>query len=85
MNTETTAAILKNELHRLVVETDNAEVLSQVKSIFEALLLGEEDWWDTLSEKEKTQVQKGLQQLDNGDRMTNESVRKEINHLLGKP
>jgi len=85
MNTETTAAILKNELHRLVVETDNAEVLSQVKSIFEALLLGEEDWWDALSEKEKTQVQKGLQQLDNGDRMTHESVRKEINHLLGKP
>ncbi|NUO00341.1 MAG: hypothetical protein HUU01_06955 [Saprospiraceae bacterium] len=51
----TSSAILKNELHRLVVETDNPQVLRQVKSIFEILLHSgeEEDWWDSLSEKEK--------------------------------
>lgn len=87
MSAETTSsAILKNELHRLVMETDNPQVLRQVKSIFEILLHGgeAEDWWDNLSEKEKMLLQKGLQQLDNGERIPHEVVRKEINQLLGK-
>lgn len=86
MSAETASAILKNELHRLVVETDNPQVLRQVKSIFEILLLGDEkeDWWDILSEKEKMLVQKGLQQLNNGERIPHQVVRQEINQLLGK-
>ncbi|MFM9951448.1 MAG: hypothetical protein ACKV1O_26170 [Saprospiraceae bacterium] len=83
MSAETASAILKNELHRLVVETDNPQVLRQVKSIFEILLHSDEkeDWWDILSEKEKMLVQKGLQQLDNGERIPHQVVRQEINQL----
>ncbi len=86
MSAETASAILKNELHRLVVETDNPQVLRQVKSIFEILLHSDEkeDWWDILSEKEKMLVQKGLQELNNGERIPHHTVRQEINQLLGK-
>ena len=81
MSAETASAILKNELHRLVVETDNTQVLRQVKSIFEILLHSDEkeDWWDILSEKEKMLVQKGLQELNNGERIPHQVVRQEIN------
>jgi hypothetical protein len=84
MNAEMTSAILKNELHRLVVQTDNVQVLRQIKSIFEILLRsGEEgDWWDTLSEREKRLIERGLAQLENGERLPHQVVRDEINQLL---
>lgn len=86
MPTEAAAAVLKNELHRLVVLTDDEEVLRQVKSVFEFLLHedSETDWWVTLSDKEQMQVQQALQELDKGERMTHEAVRAEINQMLGK-
>ena len=86
MNADTTSAVLKNELHRMVVQTDNLTVLQQVKKIFD-LLLKEgktEDWWDTLTEQEKALIQRGLQQLDNGERLPNSQVRLDINKMLGK-
>lgn len=85
MSAETSSAVLKNELHRMVVQTDNLQVLRQVKSIFDILLQGgdEADWWDVLTEQEKMLLQKGLNQLDNGERIPNHLVRQEINQMLG--
>lgn len=84
MSVDTVSAVLKNEIHRLVVQTDDEEVLRQVKSVFEMLLHeeGETDWWDVLSEKEKTLIQRGLEQLDRGERIAHETVRAEIDQLL---
>lgn len=87
MSANTASAILKNELHRLVVQTDDMAVLSRVKKIFDLMLeegAKEEDWWDELTEQEKSMIQKGLQQLDNGERIPNSQARLEINKLLGK-
>jgi predicted transcriptional regulator len=86
MSVETSSAILKNELHRMVVETDNPVVLRKIKSIFSILLEqgDEEDWWDTISEREKAAIQKGLKQLENGERIPHAVVRQEIDRLLGK-
>ena len=79
-------AEIKNELHRLVVETDDEKILQQVRSIFVILKKGgeEADWWDLIGEKEKTLIRKGLQQLENGERIPHEEVRKEIDLLLKK-
>ncbi len=86
MLTQAASAVLKNELHRLVVQTDDEEVLRQVKSVFEFLLHENTaaDWWETLSNKEQMQVQQALQELDSGERMTHEAVRAEVNQMLGK-
>ncbi len=86
MNANTTSAVLKNELHRMVVQTENLAVLEKVKNIFDLLLKNGEtgDWWDELTEKEKALIQRGLQQLDNGERIPNSQVRLEINRMLGK-
>ncbi len=86
MSAEITSAVLKNEIHSLVVQTDNLQILRQIKSIFAILLQGgdESDWWDVLSEREKTLIQKGLRQLDNGERIPHHVVRQEINKMLAK-
>ena len=86
MSAETSSAVLKNELHQMVVQTDNLQVLRQVKSIFDILLQGgdEADWWDVLTEQEKMLLQKGLKQLEDGERIPHLVVRQEINQMLGK-
>lgn len=87
MSTNTASAILKNELHRMVVQTDDMTVLHRVKKIFDLMLeegANEEDWWDELTDQEKTMIQRGLHQLDNGERIPNSQVRSEINKLLDK-
>lgn len=87
MTAEANAAVLKNELHRLVVQTEDEEVLRQIKSVFEYLLQDEDtgsDWWTTLSDKEQMLVQKALLELDRGDRIPHEAVRAEIDQMLGK-
>jgi hypothetical protein len=86
MTIEANAATLKNELHRLVVQTDDEEVLLQIKFVFEFLLHEDagSDWWTTLSDNEQMLVQKALLELDSGDRIPHEAVRLEINQMLGK-
>ncbi len=42
------------------------------------------DWWDALTDEKKSLNQKGLQQLEKGERLTNSQVRDEIGKLLGK-
>lgn len=85
MSVDTVSAILKNEIHRLVVQTDDEQVLRQVKSVFEMLLHEEEaDWWDALSEKEKILIQRGLEQLNLGESIAHEVVRAEIDQMLEK-
>ncbi|HFA49924.1 MAG TPA: hypothetical protein ENJ95_13030 [Bacteroidetes bacterium] len=79
-------AEIKNDLHRMVVETDDINVLQKIKVIFDTLIKGDEktDWWDIISEQEKISIKRGLQQLENGKRFPHAEVRKQINELLKK-
>lgn len=72
---------LKNELHRLVVNTEDEVILENVRAYFLRLTV-QEDWWDALSETQKQLVDKSLQQLDSGATSSHEAVRKRISQLL---
>jgi predicted transcriptional regulator len=80
------AAELKNDLHRLIVETDDINILQKIRSIFNSFIKGEEekDWWDIISDQEKASIKKGLEQLEKGERLPHNEIRKEINELLKK-
>lgn len=43
-----------------------------------------EDWWESISEKSKQLIKKGQKELSEGKGISNESVRNEIDILLGK-
>ncbi len=79
-------AEIKNDLHRMVVETEDINILQKIKAIFNSLIKDESsaDWWDIISDHEKASIKKGLQQLKNGERIPHAEVRKEINELLKK-
>ncbi len=75
---------IKNNLHRLIVETDDVSVLEKVQEYFGKLKGNQADWWESLSANELASVEKGLQQLDNGQRIPYEQVRQKAKLLLGK-
>lgn len=73
---------IKNNLHRLIVETDDVSVLEKVQEYFGILKSNQTDWWDSLSANEVASIEKGLHQLDNGQRIPHEQVRQKIKRLL---
>jgi len=81
---KTNTAILKNNLHKLIVETDDESVLSKVQAYFDTLRNSQNDWWETLSEPETEYINKGLAQLDNGERIPNDEVKRKVDKLLSK-
>jgi hypothetical protein len=73
--------IIKEHLHKLVVDTNNVAVLLQVEAYFESLL-GNQDWWDELSEKQKQQIEVSKQQLHRGEGISHDVVRENVKKLF---
>ena len=82
MNAST--AEIKNYLHKLIVETDDESILSKVQAYFTRLKGKNVDWWDTISSQEKEAINIGLQQLENGEGIPHEEVKRKVDKLLGR-
>lgn len=74
-------AELKNDLHRLVVNTEDETILDYIRGYF-LELTNEEDWWDRLSDNQKLQIQKSDQQAEAGKIVSHQSVRAKVEQLF---
>ncbi len=72
-----------NNWHR-EVETDDESILSKVQAYFNTLKGKNIDWWDTISDQEKDAINLGLRQLENGEGIPHEEVRKKADNILGR-
>ena len=79
----TNTAEMKNYLHKLIVETDDFQILKEVKNYFISVNKTA-DWLDTISEDEKRSIELGLKQLDAGERVECGQVKQKIDKLLGR-
>lgn len=77
-------ADIKNQLHKLIVETDDETILTKVQAYFTTLKEKNIDWWDMISDQEKKDIKKGLQQLENGEGIPNEQVKRKVDKLFGR-
>ncbi|MCB0598417.1 MAG: hypothetical protein H6557_08625 [Lewinellaceae bacterium] len=75
-------AEIKNNLHRMVVETDDPEILAQIAALF-ASLLGEQDWWDFLSNEEKKKIERGEADAEAGRTAPYSQVKERVKDILG--
>ncbi|NOQ72499.1 MAG: hypothetical protein GQ574_10885 [Crocinitomix sp.] len=75
-------AELKNYLHKFIVETNDASVLKQAKEYLLSLTSKDADWYDDLNEQEKQSIERGLNDLKNGNTHTSEEVRKSIRQRI---
>lgn len=78
-----TALEIKNNLLKLVAETDDTNVLNQVQTYFKSLVK-EKDWWEVISDNEKKDIRKGQIQIAEGKGISNEIVKEKVNELLNK-
>ncbi len=76
-------AELKNDIHRLVVNTEDESILINIRTYF-GELAKQTDWWDNLSEKQHQRILTGNEQLDSGRVVLNSEVRRKVNALLNK-
>jgi len=79
---KTSTAEIKNYLHKLIVETDDENILSKVQAYFNTLKGKNIDWWDMISKQEKDAINTGLRQLENGEGIPHEEVRKKADKIL---
>jgi sRNA-binding carbon storage regulator CsrA len=75
--------VIKDHLHKLVVETDDVEVLLQVEAFFETLV-SQRDWWEDLTETQKTQIKASQSQLAQGEGIPHESVKEKVKALFAR-
>lgn len=75
---------LKNNLLRLVVETNDEALLEYINYIFATAQNGV-DWWDTISESERKAVLASMKQKSDGTAgIDHQTVRQEMNKILGR-
>ena len=77
-------AEIKNDLHKLIVETDDFSILSKIQAYFSTLRSKKIDWWDTISANDKKNIEISEQQIQKGEGIPHDQARKRINKLLSK-
>jgi hypothetical protein len=77
-------AELKNHLHKLIVETDDLDILTKIQTYFKSLKSKNTDWWDELSDSAKKEIEEGIQQAEKGDLINHEDARTRIDNFFKK-
>lgn len=78
------SAEIKSDLHKLIVETEDLDILLKIKEYFSLLKYQKTDWWDALDEKARKNIEKGIEQLHEGQLITHEEIRAEVDKILNK-
>jgi predicted transcriptional regulator len=77
-------AELRVELHKMIDKITDGNVLSAVLTLLSGKAATHSDWWDTISDQEKEAINLGLRQLDDGQGIPHEEVRKKVDKILGR-
>jgi len=76
-------AELKNNLHQFIVEINDISILTQMQEYLKnAIKSKTTDWYDELSQEQIKSINKGLEDLENGNIHKDEDVRKSIHQRI---
>lgn len=70
----------KLELMRLLIDTQDEELINDLKSVFQQR---EHDFWDELPESVKESIEISLKQIENGELIDHETVIKNVREKYG--
>jgi predicted transcriptional regulator len=65
----------KAELMQLLLQTEDISILEKIKNIFKT---EKKDWWDELSKEQQNSIDEGFAEIDRGEFMTWEDLKREI-------
>lgn len=75
---------IKHHIHSLIENVENEFVLEQIQEIVEYMANDGITNWNTLSDAEKKSIEEGLSQLNNGEKIDYEDVKKKYPEWLKK-
>lgn len=65
---------LKSDLHHLIDKINDKSILSAVRTILSKQTEQSSDWWDTISDDERAEIEQGLTEADRGEVIPHEEV-----------
>jgi len=65
---------LKSDLHHLIDKINDKRILSAVRTILSKQTEQSSDWWDTISDEERAEIEQGLTEADRGEVIPHEEV-----------
>ena len=78
-----TIAEIKVDILKYVAATNDKSFLSEVLAYIQTLRKNQ-DWWDELDEDQIASIEEGHRQLENGEGIPHDEVRKKAREVLGK-
>jgi predicted transcriptional regulator len=65
---------LRADLHNMIDKISDSDVLNAVKTLLSGKADKQADWWDTISEDERAEIELGLSEADRGELIPHEEV-----------
>jgi predicted transcriptional regulator len=65
---------LRTDLHNMIDKISDSNILQAVKTLLSSKNLSEADWWETIDEAERAQIEQGLNEAERGEVISHEDV-----------
>ena len=65
---------LRTDLHGMIDKITDSNILSAVKTLLSGKTVKQIDWWDTISDEERAEIEQGLAEADRGEVIPHEEV-----------
>ena len=65
---------LRADLHGMIDKISDSSILSALKVLLEGSTATQTDWWDTISDEERAEIEQGLAEADKGEVISHEEV-----------
>jgi predicted transcriptional regulator len=65
---------LRSDLHNMIDKITDSNILNAVKTLLSERTATQADWWDIISDEERTEIEQGLAEADRGEVISHEEV-----------
>ncbi len=65
---------LRTDLHNMIDKITDSNILSAVKTLLSGKTATQTDWWDTISDEERAEIEQGLAEADRGEVIPHKEV-----------
>lgn len=65
---------LRTDLHGMIDKITDSNILNAVKILLSEKTATQTDWWDTLSDEERIEIEQGLAEAERGEVIPHEEV-----------
>jgi len=73
---------LRTDLHNMIDKITESEVLNAVKTLLKGKTARQDDWWDTISDEERAEIEEGVSEADRGEVVPHEEVMEKYSKWL---